>query len=104
MSTGLLLLAVAGCAPAAIDQAPTTASTPAAAAPLDVPAGAPLAEFFQKYDEAQLSLSPQTKAYRGIRDGEYGTWDDVSDEDEVDRHERQQERKGVGEGERVSER
>src|SRR3546814_5522746 len=74
MSTGLLLLAVAGCAPAAIDQAPTTASTPAAAAPLDVPAGAPLAEFFQKYDEAQLSLSPQTKAYRGIRDGDYGKW------------------------------
>src|SRR3546814_16807031 len=83
MSTGLLLLAVAGCAPAAIDQAPTTASTPAAAAPLDVPAGAPLAEFFQKYDEAQLSLSPQTQAYRGIRDGDYGKWDYVSAEAEV---------------------
>ena len=90
MSTGLLLLAVAGCAPAAIDQAPATASTPAAAAPLDVPAGAPLAEFFQKYDEAQLSLSPQTKAYRGIRDGDYGKWDDVSDEAEVARHKLQQ--------------
>src|SRR3546814_13688518 len=90
MSTGLLLLAVAGCSPAAIDQAPTTASTPAAAAPLDVPAGAPLAEFFQKYDEAQLSLSPQTKAYRGIRDGDYGKWDDVSDEAEVARHKLQQ--------------
>src|SRR3546814_6864592 len=68
----------------------TTASTPAAAAPLDVPAGAPLAEFFQKYDEAQLSLSPQTKAYRGIRDGDYGKWDDVSDEAEVARHKLQQ--------------
>ena len=56
LSTGLLVLAVAGCAPATIDQAPATASAPAPAAPLDVPAGAPLAEFFQKYDEAQLSL------------------------------------------------
>ena len=90
MSTGLLLLAVAGCAPAAIDQAPATASTPAAAAPLDVPAGAPLAEIFQKYDEAQLSLSPQTKAYRGIRDGDFGKWDEVSDEAEVARHKLQQ--------------
>ena len=90
MSTGLLLLAVAGCAPAAIDQAPATASTPAAATPLEVPAGAPLAEFFQKYDEAQLSLSPQTKAYRGIRDGDYGKWDDVSDEAEVARNKLQQ--------------
>ncbi len=90
MSTGLLLLAVAGCAPAAIDQAPATASAPAPEAPLDVPAGAPLAEFFQKYDEAQLSLSPQTKAYRGIRDGDYGKWDDVSDEAEVARNKLQQ--------------
>ncbi|MFC3786960.1 DUF885 domain-containing protein [Sphingopyxis italica] len=90
MSTGLLLLAVAGCAPAATDQAPATASTPVAAAPLDVPAGAPLAEFFQKYDEAQLSLSPQTKAYRGIRDGDYGKWNDVSDEAEVAQHKLQQ--------------
>src|SRR3546814_13812256 len=65
-------------------------STPVAAAPLDVPAGAPLAEFFQKYDEAQLSLSPRTKAYRGIRDGDYGKWDDVSDEAEVARHKLQQ--------------
>ncbi len=90
MSTGLLLLAVAGCAPAATDQAPATASTPVAAAPLDVPAGAPLAEFFQKYDDAQLSLSPQTKAYRGIRDGDYSKWDDVSDEAEVARNKLQQ--------------
>ena len=90
MSTGLLLLAVAGCAPAAIDQAPATASAPAAPPPPGTPTGAPLADFFQKYDEAQLSLSPETKAYRGIRDGDYGKWDEVSDEAEVARHKLQQ--------------
>ena len=90
MSTGLLSLAMAGCAPAATDWPPATASTPAATAPADIPAGAPLAEFFQKYDEAQLSLSPQGKAYRGVRDGDYGKWDDVSDDAEVARHKLQQ--------------
>ncbi|WP_432770862.1 MAG: DUF885 domain-containing protein [Sphingopyxis sp.] len=91
MSTALLLLATAGCAPAAIEQAPATALPPPATSPAtETPAGAPLAEFFQKYDEAQLSLSPETKAYRGIRDGDYGKWDDVGDEAEVARHKLQQ--------------
>ena len=35
--------------------------------------------FFQAYDQAQLSQSPETKAYRGIRDEDYGRWDDPSD-------------------------
>ena len=78
LSTGLALLAVAGCAPAAVQDAPATpASTPA---PEAAPAGANLAQFFENYDAAQLSLSPQGKAYRGIRDGDYGKWNDVSDE------------------------
>ncbi|MEM7665333.1 MAG: DUF885 domain-containing protein [Pseudomonadota bacterium] len=34
---------------------------------------------FERYDEAQLGLSPQSKAYRGIRDEAYGEWDEVSD-------------------------
>ena len=34
--------------------------------------------FFENYDDAQLLLSPQTKAYRGIRDEDYGQWNDVS--------------------------
>lgn len=78
LSTGLALLAVAGCAPAAVQDAPATAaSTPA---PEAAPAGANLAQFFENYDAAQLSLSPQGKAYRGIRDADYGKWNDVSDE------------------------
>lgn len=90
MSTGLLLLVAAGCAPVAVEQAPATASTAPPPPPADVPAGAPLADVFQKYDDAQLSLSPQGKAYRGIRDGDYGRWDDVSDEAEVASHKLQQ--------------
>lgn len=34
-----------------------------------------LAAFFQAYEDAGLATSPETKAYRGIRDGDYGKWD-----------------------------
>lgn len=88
LSTGLFLLALAGCVPAAVQDAPATAATQPA--PDVAPAGASLPEFFQKYDEAQLSLSPQGKAYRGIRDGDYGQWNDASDEAEVASHKLQQ--------------
>ena len=33
----------------------------------------------------KLSLSPEAKAYRGIRDGDYGRWDDVGDDAAVTR-------------------
>lgn len=83
LSTALFALTVGGCAPIAAEQAPATA---AATPPAEVaPAGANLAEFFDKYDAAQLSLSPETKARRGVRDGDYGAWDDVSDEAAVAR-------------------
>lgn len=88
LSTGLALIAVAGCAPAAVQEAPATAA--AAPAPDAVPAGANLAQFFDNYDAAQLSLSPQGKAYRGIRDGDYGRWNDVSDEAAIASHKLQQ--------------
>ena len=86
LSTGLVLLAVAGCAPAAVQKAPA----PVAAAPEAAPAGANLAQFFENYDAAQLSLSPEAKARRGIRDGDYGKWNDVSDETAVANHKLQQ--------------
>lgn len=84
LSTCLFALAAAGCTPVAVEQAPATA----AAAP--VPAGANLAEFFEKYDQAQLSLSPEGKARRGIRDDDYGAWNDVSDDADVTRYKLQQ--------------
>ena len=83
LSTALVLLATAGCTPATVATAP---QSPAASAP----AGADLAQFFDNYDEAQLSLSPQSKAYRGIRDADYGKWNDPSDDAEVASHTLQQ--------------
>ena len=74
------MIATAACTPAAVSEAPATAS---ADAPPAAPAGATLAQFFDNYDAAQLSLSPQGKAYRGIRDADYGRWNDVSDEAQV---------------------
>jgi len=85
MSASLLALAVAGCV-----AQPDVAAPATDAAPAQAPAGADLAGFFRKYDDAQLSLSPQGKAYRGIRDADYGRWNDVSDEAEVARHTLQQ--------------
>ena len=38
-----------------------------------------LLAFFEEYDARQLALSPMAKGYRGIRDGDYGKWDDLSD-------------------------
>lgn len=88
LSTGLVLFAAAGCAPMIGQEAPATNTPPPVAAA--VPAGADLAQFFESYDAALLSLTPQSKAYRGIRDADYGRWDDVSDEAAVARHKLQQ--------------
>lgn len=44
-----------------------------------------LAELFEAYDAANLASSPEGKAYRGIRDEDYGKWSEVSDAaDEAD--------------------
>ncbi len=40
---------------------------------------AELAAFFEEVDAANLAASPQGKAYRGTRDGDYGKWNDPSD-------------------------
>lgn len=37
-----------------------------------------LSTLFEEYDAAQLAGSPQGKSYRGIRDADYGKWDDMS--------------------------
>jgi uncharacterized protein (DUF885 family) len=46
----------------------------------DAQNSAELARFFTAYDEAQLDMSPTTKAYRGIKDEDYGRWDQFTDE------------------------
>ncbi len=67
------IIALAGCA--------GYSSTPLASAPEPVAeAPAPdLNALFDDYDAAQLALSPTGKAYRGIRDEDYGKWNEVSD-------------------------
>ena len=66
-------LALAGCAAAYAE--PETA-----AASAEAPVPADINTFFAQYDAAQMELSPQTKAYRGIRDDDYGLWNDASEE------------------------
>lgn len=82
-------LALSGCA------ATTMASPPIAEADAQQPASSstqraeiqPIGEFFEAYDAAQLELSPLSKAYRGIRDEDYGRWGDFTDAGEIAQYE-----------------
>jgi len=49
-----------------------------------------LAAFFEAYDEQELAHSPVSKAYRGIRDDDFGKWDDASEAAEVAQYRRGQ--------------
>jgi len=59
----------------ALDPSASAQSSNIAVAPTD----AALASLFDRYDKATLARSPSAKAYRGIKDADYGRWDDVSD-------------------------
>lgn len=72
----LFALLLASAALPAAAQAPTPA---ASASPEALKADAALKAFFDRYDAATLARSPETKAYRGVRDGDYGKWSDPSD-------------------------
>ncbi|MGL5837056.1 MAG: DUF885 domain-containing protein [Sphingorhabdus sp.] len=63
--------------------AQTTTFAPAAAATVETDQNAAIMTFFEEYDAQQLALSPLSKSYRGIKDGDYGRWDDYSDEAEA---------------------
>ncbi|QZH76425.1 MAG: DUF885 domain-containing protein [Erythrobacter sp.] len=69
------LLALGACTAASGESG---AATPSASAPAQAPSD--IGTFFEQYDAASLALSPQSKAYRGIRDEDYGLWDDASAE------------------------
>lgn len=71
-------LALAGCT-AANQTSVQSASSVAVAEPADLES-ASLNAVFADYDAASLAMSPASKAYRGIRDADYGKWDDPSDE------------------------
>jgi len=51
----------------------------APAATADVDQNAKIKAFFEEYDAQQLARSPLGKSYRGIKDSDYGKWDDGSD-------------------------
>ena len=62
--------------PSAAGDAQTSTEPPAA-----IPAkNAALAAFFEQANKAELAMSPLTKSYRGIRDEDYGKWDQATDE------------------------
>ena len=61
--------------PSGTMEAPTAVE---AAAPIPAKS-AELAAFFEAQDKAELALSPLAKSYRGIKDADYGRWDDNSD-------------------------
>ncbi|WP_370182585.1 DUF885 family protein [Alteriqipengyuania sp.] len=73
-------LALAACAGTPGEMASVTSPAPAVSetstAPQQVPAD--IDDFFDAYDDAQLASSPLTKAYRGIRDEDYGEWGDFT--------------------------
>ena len=60
---------------------PAFAQNPApAASPAETDQNAAIMAFFEEYDAEQLARSPLGKSYRGIKDSDYGKWDDNSDE------------------------
>lgn len=62
---------------------PVSAQTPAATTIAETDQNAAIMAFFEEYDAEQLARSPLSKSYRGIKDSDYGKWDDGSDEAEA---------------------
>lgn len=58
---------------------PTAATVAAPAADATARADAALMALFERQDRALLARSPMTKTQRGIRDADYGRWNDPSD-------------------------
>ncbi|QIQ87439.1 DUF885 family protein [Erythrobacter sp.] len=81
LATSLLALATAG-AVTAQDAPPPVSATAAEDAWTAIAEAETIGDLFEAYDAAQLEMSPATKAYRGIRDEDYGRWGEVSDEAE----------------------
>ncbi|WP_324805782.1 DUF885 domain-containing protein [Sphingomonas sp. LY29] len=84
LASTCLLAACATTAPDAL-VAPPPAEDAAVATPVAAPRdqAAELKQFFIDYDKAELATSPLSKAYRGIKDGDYGKLDSFSDADAI---------------------
>ena len=87
----LLLTAASALALTAVSIAPASyAQTSDAATQAQEDVNKQLSAFFKDYDDQELAHSPVSKAYRGIRDNDYGKWDDPSDAAEIAQYERGQ--------------
>lgn len=73
------LLAACSTTQQSAEVAPAAAPVTEAAAAAPAEKSAELAAFFEAYDKAELAMSPLSKAYRGIKDADYGKWDDFTD-------------------------
>ncbi len=93
LTLGASLMALAACAPTTQDRIESASAGVEAVAPdaVMVDADAALAGLFDADDKATLAASPLSKAYRGVRDEDYGKWDDVSAEAEAREYARGQE-------------
>jgi uncharacterized protein (DUF885 family) len=78
LASTALLAACATTTPAPIPAPLAAVEAPAAVAP-PVDQAAALKQFFEDYDKAELALSPMSKAYRGIKDQDYGKLDPYTD-------------------------
>lgn len=67
-------LAVAAAAPLIMSSAAAQAQAQA-----ETDQNAAILKFFAEYDAAQLDRSPLSKSFRGIKDEDYGAWDDFTD-------------------------
>lgn len=75
-TTALSALAIAIALPAFSGTALAQAAPTAASAEVDQDAA--IKAFFEEQDAQQLARSPLSKSYRGIKDADYGRWDDNS--------------------------
>lgn len=87
----LLLTAASALALSAVSVGPAShAQTGEVASQTKEDINAQLSAFFEDYDDQELAHSPVSKAYRGIRDADYGKWDDPSETAAMEQYERGQ--------------
>jgi len=77
--TRILLLATSAAIAATMPVQAAAQAGPSAPAAAQSQRNDQLANLFEAYDKANLEQSPMSKSYRGIRDEDYGTWDNFSD-------------------------
>ena len=83
LASTALLTACATATPDPLVASPPLESAEIAPAPAPVDQAAELKKYFDEYDKAELALSPLSKSYRGIKDGDYGKLDGNSDADAI---------------------